>query len=148
MTGCATTPEQSDTPTIQVPENWSSTHTQIGPPQAWVKDFNSPQLESLINEALMANANLERVAAVVDQSIAEGRIAGADRLPSTNLGLNGSRQSINSFGPSSTGGVIFEDFDLSLSLNWELDVWGRVRDLNSAAITRVEASEADFQAAR
>lgn len=148
LAGCTTTPEQSPVPEIELPDEWTATQTESRAPHAWLADFKSPALHAFISEAMEANANLERISAVLTQSMAEARISGADRLPSASAGLSGARQSINSFGPSATGGVIFEDFDLSLNLSWELDLWGRLHDLSSASTARIEANSADLQAAR
>jgi outer membrane protein, multidrug efflux system len=146
--GCATYPQQSVAPQIELPNTWNAAATIEGAPEAWLKDLNSPDLEVLIEEALVNNPNLQRTAAQFDQSIAEARIAGADQLPSAGLGLNGTRQKISTFGPSNTGGVRFDNYDLALNLSWELDLWGQLRDRSSAALAQVEASEAELRGAR
>lgn len=148
LTGCASSPERTADPRIEIPENWTTQAGIRSQPEAWLKDFDDPELESLIEEALRQNADLERASAVLAQSIAEARIAGADLMPSANLGLAGSRQQISTFGPTATGGVIFENYDLSLDLSWEVDLWGRLRDQSSAALARVELSQAELYAAR
>lgn len=148
VSGCATPPDQSVAPPIDLPDAWTAAATNPVTDQGWLADLNSPQLESLIAEAMAENANLQRAVAVLGQTIAEARISGADLMPSTNFGLNGARQQISTFGPSSTGGVIFENYDLGLDLSWEIDLWGRLRNLRSAALARVEVSQAELQAAR
>ncbi|MFO8026462.1 MAG: TolC family protein [Opitutales bacterium] len=146
--GCATAPKPSDPPAIDPPGAWTATATEGELEQAWLDDLKAPELEALVREAMMHNADLQRLAAVLGQSIAEARIAGADLMPSANLGLDGARQKISTFGPSSTGGVIFENYDLGPNLNWELDLWGRLRDLTSAGLARLEVSQAELEAAR
>ena len=148
LAGCATAPKPSEKPNIELPAAWTAAATKDGAPQAWLDDFDAPELEALIAEAMANNAELERVTAVLGQSIAEARISGADLMPSANLGLNGARQQINTFGPSSTGGVIFENYDLAPNLSWEIDLWGRLRNLTSAALAQVEANQAELQAAQ
>jgi len=147
VVGCATSPERSPAPDIKLPNAWS-TPASSTEPAAWLDDLNSPELPTLIEEALTNNPNLSMTAARFDQAIAEARIAGADQLPTASLGLNGNRQKINTFGPSSTGGVRFENYDLALNLSWELDLWGQLRNRSSAALAQVEASEAELKAAR
>jgi len=148
LAGCATAPNPGEAPDINLPRAWTGAATgeQVG--QSWLSDLNAPKLEGLIAEAMAQNADLQRVTAVLGQSIAEARIAGADLMPSANLGLDGARQKISTFGPSSTGGVIFENYDLGPNLSWEIDLWGRLRNLTSAALARVEVSQAELQAAR
>ncbi len=147
LSACATSPDRSAPPAIETPNAWT-TATDNAAPTAWLKDLNAPELEALVLEALANNPGLEVTAARFAQSIAEARIAGADLMPSAGLGLNGSRQQISSFGPNTTNGVIFENYDLALNLSWELDLWGRVRDRTSAALARVEGSQAELEAAQ
>ncbi|MGJ8653952.1 MAG: efflux transporter outer membrane subunit [Opitutaceae bacterium] len=147
VVGCATSPERSAEPHIELPNTWTS-QTDSAKPEAWLNDLNSPQLNALVQEALGNNPNLQVTAARFDQSIAEARIAGADLLPTAGLGLNGTRQKISTFGPSSTGGVRFENYDLALNLSWELDLWGQLRNRTSAALAQLQASQAELEAAR
>jgi NodT family efflux transporter outer membrane factor (OMF) lipoprotein len=146
LAACATSPQRSEAPAIETPGAWTTT-TEASTPTAWLADLNAPELEALVDEALANNPSLEAAAARFAQSVAEARIAGADLMPSAGLGLDGSRQRISTFGPSSIGGVRFENYDLALNLSWEVDLWGRLRDRSSAALARVEGSEADLQAA-
>lgn len=148
LAGCATAPKPSEAPDIQLPTAWTAASTTKGATEGWLKDLNSPELEKLIEEAMAHNADLQRATAVLGQSISEARLSGADLMPSTSLGLDGARQQISTFGPSSTGGVIFENYKLGLNLSWEIDLWGRLRNLTSAALARVEVSQAELHAAR
>lgn len=145
--GCASSPDRSAAPDIEAPATWT-TQVSIAQPDAWLDDLNSPELNLLVEEALKNNSNLQITAARFDQAIAEARIAGANQLPTAGLGLNGTRQKISTFGPSSTGGVRFENYDLALNINWELDIWGQLRNRTSAAIAQLEGSQAEYQAAQ
>jgi NodT family efflux transporter outer membrane factor (OMF) lipoprotein len=148
LAGCATAPKLSEPPAINTADSWSAEGADMQSPTPWLSTFNEPELEALIEEALQNNAELERVSAALGQSIAEARIAGADLKPSADIGLGGARQKISTFGPNSTGGVIFENYDLALNLSWEIDLWGRLRDLSSAALARIESNRAELQATR
>ena len=147
FTACATSPDRSEPPAIDLPAAWNSQSFNTAP-TAWLADFNSPQLEALVLEALAQSPSLRATAARFAQSLAEARISGAELKPSAGFGLNGARQKINTFGPNSTGGVIFENYDLALDLRWEIDLWGRLRDQTSAAVARAEGYQADLEAAR
>lgn len=149
FSSCATAPDHADAPDIALPETWTANAaSNRSAPQAWLDDFNEPRLHALVEEALEKNADLRRAAARLSQSAAEARIAGADRLPSANLGLNGQRQKISTFGPQSTDGIRFDNYNLSLNLSWEVDLWAQLRDRTSAALARFEASQAEFTGAR
>ncbi|MFT4902219.1 MAG: multidrug efflux system outer membrane protein [Lentimonas sp.] len=125
----------------------SSSSLNTAAPQAWLGDFDSPQLVELVSEALDHNANLQAAAARLDQSISQARISGANRLPELGARLNSQRQKISSFGPNATGGVRFDNHNLGLNLSWELDLWGRLRNQSAAAIAQVEASQAELEGA-
>ena len=147
LAACATSPDRSEAPTIDLPTAWTSQSFNAAP-TAWLADFDSPQLEALVLEALAKSPSLKATAARFAQSIAELRISGAKLKPTSELGLNSARQKINTFGPNSTGGVIFENYNLALDLSWEVDLWGRLRDQTSAAVSRAEGYQADLDAAR
>ncbi|MEE2988757.1 MAG: efflux transporter outer membrane subunit [Verrucomicrobiota bacterium] len=147
FTACATSPDRSEAPAVDLPKAWTSQSFNTAP-TAWLADFNSPQLEALVLEALAKSPSLKATAARFAQSVAEARISGAELKPSAGLGLKSARQKINTFGPNSTGGVIFENYELTLDLRWEIDLWGRLRDQTSAAVARAEGYQADLDAAR
>jgi len=149
------TPDWSTT----LPANWNSPvgvlqETQTG----WLTTFNDPQLEALVTEAILNNPDLQASAARIDQALAEVRKAGAAISPQVDAVANGSRnQNINRAG--SFGGGGFDDFDnfivtrnsslgISLDLTWELDIWGRVKKGQSAAIADSQAVAYEFQSAR
>lgn len=146
--GCATVPEQSNRPEINVPEAWTTAAANHSVPQAWLNDFNSAQLNLMVQEALHNNADIRIAVARVSQSIAEAGIVAAESLPAADLGSHGKRQTINTFGPQSTEGVRFDNYNFNLNISWELDLWGRLRNRSSGALARVEASQAELAGAR
>jgi len=150
LAGCATAPDPSPPPKVDLPNQWTDAAiaSSAVAPIGWLETFNAPQLEALIAAAFEQNPTLQIAAARLDQAAAEFGITRADQLPSANLGLNAARQRISTFGPQSTGGVRFDNYDLSLNLSWELDLWGRLRQLSSARIAQFQASAADLEAAR
>lgn len=134
---------------FQIPDTWqAASETTPGAPTAWLASFDAPALTDAVERAFAHNPDLASAAARLDRAVAEARVAGADRLPQASLGLDGRRQRISTFGPQSVGGVRFNDFGLDLNTNWELDLWGKLRDQKSAALGRIQASEAEFRGAR
>ena len=80
----------------------------------------------------------------------------ADLSPQAQGLFRGSRQKRNfigfPFGPDAGGGdSVFSnlnnEFGLSLDLSWEVDLWGRIRAGQSAALSELQATEADRAAA-
>ena len=78
-------------------------------------------------------------AARLDEAYAIARIAGASRLPSLSLEAGASR---------SRNTVEANDFDLSAVFNWELDVWGKLKDKETAALRQLESQEQLYKASQ
>lgn len=150
---------------IAVPGTWGSTkEATAGVNDNWIRGFEDSRLIELVSEAEKANPDVKAAAARMRAAENIAISAGADRRPQANLGFDGSRSKRNfigfpSFGgdPAASGGGEGEDvvqatrantFGLSLDVNWEIDLWGRVRAGESAAIADADAATADWQAAR
>lgn len=111
---------------------------------AWKDYFPDSRLQGLIQRALDGNRDLRVALRSVDQLRAAYQVADADRFPTVNGQLSGSR------GPSSIapyrlttivqGGVTVASY--------ELDLFGRVSALSEAAAAQLLASESNRQAAQ
>lgn len=111
----------------------------------WLNEFNSPQMNKLVNEAVSNNPNLNAAAARL-RATKEGTIgANARLLPSVSGSSSGSR-SRNGNGPFPRS--YSESYSLSLNASWEADLWGRLRDLRDADFANYYSSVEDFRAAR
>ncbi len=113
---------------------------------AWIEDFHSPQLTALVQQAVEHNYSLQAAAARVRSAGARARISGADRYPRVSLGQDSSRS-------QRLRGARFQkttsnQFSLSGDISWEIDLWGRLRDLQRASLAQLDASSADYQASR
>lgn len=153
LAGCAT-PTRDPAAEAQLPvvPEWLAAGDSLprldveGP---WWTDFSDPILGGLIEEAMAENYDLRVARSRLAVAEEAARIAGADQLPSVNLGIDAAK-SQNPFGGVDplSGRVdtasISESFELSLSASWELDVWGRVRNLKQAARFDFEQARADF----
>lgn len=108
----------------------------------WQEFFKDDQLKQLIGMALEYNRDLRVATLNIERARALYQVQAADRLPTFNAGLGGSRQRVpdtvvpGGFGGLSTGyttGLSFTAF--------ELDLFGRVRNLSGAALERFAATE-------
>ncbi len=157
LAGCASTPpSQVERLPVHYPENWTATDETSAPAstvtEAWLEDFNNPELDALVAQALHGNQDLQATAARLGVAETGAAIAGADLFPQVNAGFGGTRRKVNFAaqglgnipGPTSTQ---FTSYDLSAAFSWELDVWGRVRNRQSAALADVQAAEADLRGA-
>lgn len=120
------------------PDAWAMASERVGPVDAgWLNQLNDPILTALVEEALENNRDLQGAAANVQRSWALAGQAGAGLSPSVSLSSGASRGgNIESSGADS--------FSLSGQASWELDLWGRIRAGNQAAILSAEAAEADY----
>ena len=109
----------------------------------WREYFPDPRLQSLICEALANNRDLRVAILTIDAQRAAYQIQAADRVPSVNASISGTRQPSTTppyaLGTQVTGGLVIPSF--------ELDLFGRVRSLTEAASAQVLASEEARRAA-
>ncbi len=106
----------------------------------WLSSFNDPVLLKLVQEARSNNKNLQAAAANVERSLALVKQAGASLKPTVNLGVNRSASGDNQ---SSTPNQNAQG--INLQFNWEVDMWGRLRSGQQAALASAEAATADFR---
>lgn len=126
----------------ETPQTWAAVAERVGDVEVgWISAFEDPVLEDLIEEALANNKNLQAAAANVDRSWALAQQAGAALTPSVGL-------SADAGGSGITDGGSTSDINVGLQASWELDVWGRIRSGQAAAVGSAEAAEADYRFAQ
>lgn len=99
----------------------------------WRDVFADPALRALVDTALASNLDLAVAEARVREAQASVTIARAGQLPTLSLGLQTSPTA------RQPGDTLTASFLAAGFLNWEIDVWGRVR-------RGTEAARADFAA--
>src|SRR5512145_2251487 len=127
-------------PNLKLPSAWAAQPAAPGAVgDRWLASFNDPQLDALVREALAYNPDLQVAAARVEQAAAYVKLAGATLYPQVNLLARGGGK----FSGDSTGlqGV-------GVFLNWELDLWGRIRAGREAAQDQYGSAELDAEYAR
>lgn len=141
LSACAFTPDYTP-PAVELP----SSTTQTAVAQQWWLQFNDATLNRLIERALQNNQNLALIQAKVDEARAVLGITSAEQLP--RIGLNGSAgsatQSKELGVPAYTNA---ENYKLVGQVSWELDIWGRVRNLSAAARDDLFAAQYNQDAA-
>lgn len=129
-----------------LPDKFSEFTTDAAPEQKWWETFNDSELNAIVEEALSNNLNLKQIWARLMQARAMAIQAGADRYPD----LTGTAGATHFKQRTKNGSALtstFENYSLGVSSNYELDLWGRVRAEQEAAILSTEASEQDLNAA-
>lgn len=109
----------------------------------WRTFFNEPQLVSLIGKALEKNNDVAVAVKNIEQLELAFKQARLDLLPSLNLNIGANRSwlsksSLNgSLSEQFVGTPYMDDYNASLQLSWEVDVWGK-------AGLRKDAARADY----
>lgn len=102
----------------------------------WRQFFVEPRLQELIQIALDNNRDLRIASLNIERAQAAYRIQRADRLPSVNLIGSGERA------PSPLGTGQASTYAVGLGItSFELDFFGRVKDLSQAALASYLATE-------
>jgi multidrug efflux system outer membrane protein len=109
----------------------------------WWTLFNDPQLNSLMQTALLANADVQIAQARLAQAEALARQAGAAQYPTLNITGGLTRASSGAVATTSGVAVSANTSQLGLTTSYELDVWGRVRRNIESATSLVSASAYD-----
>jgi multidrug efflux system outer membrane protein len=143
LAGCSFIPNY-ERPAAPVPEQWP---TKVGadktaPAGDWPAFFTDPQLQKLITAALEHNRDLRIAVARVDEARALAGIARADRFPTVDVNIQ--QQAAKIPGDLNTSGqpMISRRYDANLGVAaFELDFWGRVASLETAARAGFFASE-------
>jgi outer membrane protein, multidrug efflux system len=128
-------------PNVQLPRSWSVGTSRPEPVGAdWLDTFNEPRLNALVAEALAYNADLRAGAARVEQAAAAVKIAGAALSPAVDV-LGRANHKMRGGGSTDVTGVI-------VSASWEIDVWGRIRYGERAALEDYGSGQSDLIYAR
>jgi NodT family efflux transporter outer membrane factor (OMF) lipoprotein len=148
LAGCITLAKPPDTGELSKdvlpdgtspPAGWSAGGATEGSVEAgWLATFADPELDELVKEAILHNADLQVAAARVEQAAGYVAAVGGPRYPKVDLLARGGTGLGDNTGLE--GGL--------LSVSWELDVWGRVRYQVRGAKSTYAASQQDFEYAR
>lgn len=134
---------------VDVPTAWrnsaKSSSRQIS--TGWIKDFNDPTLQRLVGEAMSNNPNLLATAQRLEASRANVVRAKARRMPSADLGASASRTRFES-GPRGNDPDYSSSHSVNLGASWEIDLWGRLRHLHTAAQADYDSTVTDFRSTR
>ena len=133
-------------------ETYSPTHF---PDHDWIGNFGSEDLSAFVGSVMAGNRDLKAAQSRIEIAGANARIVGADLYPQIGTNFSGQRSAQNFIGlplPGSPPGTVLSSqnnsFGLSLDLQWEIDLWGRIRAAKSAVVAEFEASGYDFSTAQ
>ena len=116
----------------------------------WWDVFTDPKLNELEKQLNAANPDLQAAVARFEQARAVARQDTSNEFPTLGLGASATRARSSATGPYSglVGNVpvTSNDFIASLNLNWEIDLFGRLRNTAKAARAQAQGSAADSAA--
>jgi multidrug efflux system outer membrane protein len=142
LTGCVVGPNYQR-PALNIPGQHRG---QVEPAQAasfadqpWWEVFHDDVLQGLIAEALKNGYDVQLAAWRVEEARANAGIARSQYFPALQGQAQAGygRQSEFSATPSAQGALL----ELNVNASWELDLWGRVRRTNEAALAAFFSSE-------
>lgn len=112
---------------IQIPDDWifdrKANSKSIS--YDWINDLKTSQLEALINEGMLYNADLIIAREKLNQIELAMEIAGSDLYPSVSAVANTSNNLVS-------GSQVQR---LALKANWEIDLWGKNKSSQMASIS-------------
>lgn len=139
---------------VDMPRTWQGPTHAFGeadrPARQWWQSFNSPELDSLVQRALLNSHDLAAATARIRQARARAAIANAPLLPAVELGVDASRQRLlKGEGYNDLDATRSERtstaFDTQLSASYEIDFWGGLRASRDNALRTLQASRFDRQ---
>ncbi|TFW14776.1 efflux transporter outer membrane subunit [Duganella callida] len=144
-------------PAIELPAAWQSAAPfQTAAPNDhalkgdWWEVFNDAQLNQLMARALAGNQNLAVAAARLEQARAQVTVSSSGLFPQVGLQAGAARQKTSANRPlSSTTTVnqslVQNNFQLGFAVNYEADLFGRVRSTVQSAQASAQQAVADYQ---
>jgi len=159
LAGCAVGPDYRR-PSADVPPSWQpeAPWHEAAPEDAalkgnWWELFQDPQLNPLVQQALAGNQNLRVAAARLEQSRDQLTIARSALFPQIELSSSASRSKDSANRPlaaysTPNQSTVQNDFRLGPSVNYEIDLFGRVRREVEGARATAQQAEADFENTR
>jgi multidrug efflux system outer membrane protein len=124
-----------------LPQEWKTSALAGDVPSGWIKTFQDPILEKIVEESLKNNLDLKDVQAKLESSAASARLAGAAANPFVDA--SGALQTIGTL-----NGQQINNRSAGLNVSWELDLWGRLKSERDSAGYKYAADSLDYEFAR
>ena len=156
LAGCSLAPTYK-VPETPVADHYKEPAQQQGPwvpaqpsdqltRDGWWKVYTDPQLDDLQQRLLAHNADLEAALAHFEQSQAFYRQTRADLFPQVGLNGNAQRDRESDTRPlrGSTSPAWYNSFTATGEVDYEVDLWGRVRNAVTSSKDQAIAAAADL----
>ena len=145
LAGCSFRPDMPNVDT-----NFTSTYSfeTSDIRDLWWKEFKDENLNILVESALEKNTNLRIAYLNLEKAKASLGVAEADLLPWVNLNAGATRTRNSAETATHMPQTTTKSYEINLGLNYEIDLWGRVRNSVLAANENLNASKFDYDSAR
>ncbi len=159
LAGCASAPVYEQ-PAISLPAAWQSANgfQSAAPNDAalkgnWWEVYGDAQLDQLVQQALARNQSLAAAAARLEQARSQVTVSSAGLFPQASLQAGAARQKTSANRPLNAYDVtnqstVQNNYQLGFAVNYEADLFGRVRSNVSSAQASAQQAAADFENAR
>ncbi|MHB0766117.1 efflux transporter outer membrane subunit [Stutzerimonas sp. NM35] len=134
LAGCSLAPSYQR-PEAPVAASWNTPAGATAEALDWQTFILDPELRQVVEAALGNNRNLRQALLDIEAARAQYRVQRADRLPSINANASGNRQRLPSDQSLSGRSEVASTYQVGLGLTeYELDLFGRVRNLSESAL--------------
>ena len=122
-------------------QGWKQAQPRDEQPRGnWWEAFNDAQLNALVTQVAITNQTIKAAEARVREARALTQAARAAFFPIVTANASATR--------SGGRGGTSNNYNVALDVNWEVDLWGRVRRTVEASEATGEASAADLESAK
>lgn len=142
ISGCARAPKQmaAEPLPFELPSDWAVASSSLAQEQSgWVSQLADPQLEQYVRSVLAGNANYQALQAKAEVFLLQYKGAQKDIYPSVEMEFAGNRQQV--MRGALPGLEASKNAQLSLSVDWEFDLWGRLRASKRAALLQYQSEK-------
>lgn len=159
LTACVMGPDYEENQ-LELPSGWGDNYPALSNDEyqnwhIWWQQFNDPQLNALVEQALSENLELTAQLERIVQARAELGLADAERFPTVALQADASRERLPGTAIPIDNDFIRDlitstnnQFSVAAALNYEVDLWGRVAREREAADAMFRGSVYAHEAAR
>jgi multidrug efflux system outer membrane protein len=142
LAGCAVGPDYKR-PAVDAPQAFRFQGSEAGriADTAWWAQFRDPVLDELIGVALRENKDVKIAAARIELFLGQYMSTRSLLLPQAGANLNGTKGRLPSGAFGQALGPVQDQYEATLSVNWEIDLFGKRRRETEAARAQVLASE-------
>ena len=153
LAGCAVGPNYKKPPVLAPPAYKSEGPWRVAAPKdsfpkgAWWETFNDAELNAYEQQLLQANQSVEAAKARLDQARALARVTSAGFFPTFNTDPNASRNRYSGNRPQvvTVGKPLTQStYEIPFYLNYEPDLFGRVRRSMQASNASLQSTAADL----